>query len=241
VVVHGNPGMAQPLRGALTAAGVREGGRSALHVVLAGPLDAAVFALWTARVRGGAAVRWRRLWERLSTSELPPGLDPVAMVDDLAARVRRDRIHLVVAVSPVVAAARVGELLGVDLPVSTPLTWAEVDLARRLNWFNAARLDAAERAVHVGALLDLPRTERHGAAHVPAMPAELRPWATTTAAQVRYGLAERVQAGGYAVHGDLEEVGSLVSAAVGRRAHTSPAATLYVAVEAIAQAFREGR
>ncbi len=234
VVVHGNPGLADPLRTALRAAGVREGGRSALHVVLAAPLDVAVFSLWTARVRGGAAVRWRRLWERLAEGELPPGVDPGSILDELHTRVRSDRIHLVVADSRSVAAARVGAWLGVDLAEDVQPTWAEVDLARRLNWFHAARMDAAERAAYVSGLLEFGQSADAG---VPDLPRGLRPWARTTAAAVAGRLADRARSGGYAVHGDLEEVGRLVSG----RARTGPAATLDAAVEAIARAFTRGR
>jgi len=240
VVVHGNPGIAQPVRAALAAAGVREGGRGATHIVLVPPLEAAVFSLWTARVQGGVAVRWRRLWERLPLSELPFGIDPAGLIDDLAGRVKGDRIHLVVADSPAAATARAGELLEVDLTVPTPFTWAEVDLARRLNQFNAARLGPAQRAERAETLFDLLRVQGHGASGTPAAPAELLSWAASAATGVRDRLAERVQAGGYAVHGDLEEVGSLVGAAVGAGLRTGPAATLYVAVEAIARILQDG-
>ena len=55
---------------ALRAAGVREGGRTAHHVVVVAPVDAAVFAMWTARVRGGASLRWRRIWDTVSDGVL---------------------------------------------------------------------------------------------------------------------------------------------------------------------------
>jgi len=230
VVVHGNPGLAQPVERALRAAGVREGGRTAHHVVLVAPVDAAVFAMWTARVGSGASLRWRRIWDTVSDGRpLPPGVDPTRILATLDGRVRRDRIHLVVADGPSAAAGRVGDLLGVGLDVPEAPSWARVDLARWLNWFHTARLEREERAVRVAALLEAP-----GGIGVPAVPAGRRSWAEQAATLVRDRLVERASRDGYAVHGDLEEVGRLVGAAVDARQATGPASTLEAAIEAIA-------
>lgn len=238
VVVHGNPGIAVPLRAALRRAGVRESGRSAIHVVLVAPVDRAVFGLWTARVRRGAAVRWRRIWERLAQAPvLPPAIDPGRVLDELEGRVRPDRIHLVVADSPVVAAGHVAAYLdnsdiwGVGLP-----TWPQIDLARRLNWVHAARLDRHERAINVAALLDLLDPGHAPGLGMPAPPPRLRGWARATGHRIGDVLAERAAAGGYAVHGDLEEVGRVVSG-VSARPVDGPAATLDTAIEAIGRAW----
>lgn len=237
VVVHGNPGLAAPLRATLRRAGVREGGRSAMHVVLVAPVDMAVFALWNARVRRGAAVRWRRLWERLAqTQVLPPAIDPGRVLDQLEGRVRPDRIHLVVAGSPVAGAEHVAAYLDdsgiwdIDLP-----TWPQTDLARRLNWFHAARLDRHERAMNVALLLDLLDPGHLPDLGIPALPPRLRRWAGARGRRIGEALAERAAAGGYAVHGDLEEVGRVVSGTNARPAD-GPAATLDTAIEAIGRA-----
>jgi hypothetical protein len=239
VVVHGNPGLAVPLRAALRRAGICESGRSAMHVVLVAPVDGAVFGLWNARVRRGAAVRWRRIWERLAQAPvLPPAIDPGRVLDGLEGRVRRDRIHLVVADSPVVAAGHVAAYLDnsdiwdVGLP-----RWSQIDLARRLNWFHAARLDRHERAMNVAALLDLLDPGRVPDLGVPAPPPRLRSWAGMTGQRIGEALAERATAGGYAVHGDLEEVGRVLSG-VNARPADGPAATLDTAIEAIGRAWR---
>lgn len=234
VVVHGNPGLAVPLRAALRGAGVREGGRSAMHVVLVAPVDAAVFGLWSARVRGGAAVRWRRLWERLAEAPaLPPAVDPGRILDELEGRMRHGRIHLVVAGSPVVAADQIAAYLGdsdirgIDLP-----SWPQIDLARRLNWFHAARLGRHERAMNVAVLLDVLDPANTPDLAIPALPPRLRSWAVATGTRIGEVLAERATTGGYAVHGDLEEVGH-VGGDVNARSVDGPAATLDTALEAI--------
>lgn len=211
-ILQGNPGLTRPVRRALLAAGLREGGRRATHLVLVAPVEVAVLGIWDARISNGGTVRWRRLWRECAGAGEPmPGIDPSVALAGLSGRVRSDRVHVVIAGSSVEAAAHVSAALGVPVQVPRAPTWGQLDLARRINLFDAARLERDARAARTRLLLERGERATAEAFGVPGAPKGQRDWARETAVRLRDDLTDQVRAGGYAVHGDLQEVGRLVS------------------------------
>ncbi len=218
-------GPAYELAGApLTAASVRaglgvpEGGRDPVVVVLAAPFDTLMAQVWSARVQRGAPVRWAGFVERWSSrARLPPSADLSALAAQGAARVGRDRVHVVVPGARTDASRTTRELLGLrSAHRVAPARWAdlgapEVDLLRRVNAVLAVRLPEDRLRPVASGLADLlaaeagERPDPRGSAGL-TVPEPFEDWAAARARELADGLA----AGGYPVHGDLADLAPTV-------------------------------
>ncbi|MGZ6803120.1 MAG: hypothetical protein ACXVFU_08700 [Nocardioidaceae bacterium] len=202
----GAPVSTAGLRASLAAAGHVEGGRHPEVVLLAQPFDVHLAEVWSARVQAGSSVRWETFVARsVRRRELPPALRLAETGRLWAARVGPDKVHVLVAPADADQARRaVAVALGLRsraAEAAFPLAGlppAGTDVLRRLNKVLHVRVaperQDAVRARAAGLL--------HAATTPLAVPDEHREWARTQAAR----LAEELAAGGYAVHGDLQEV-----------------------------------
>ena len=201
----GAPVTGDAVRAWLRGGGLVEGGRSPDVLVFAEPLDVLLAQVWSARVQRGAPVRWDTFvgrWAR--RGELPPAARLPETAARWAARVGPERVHLVVAPSGPDAARRTASAVldarGHDGARSLQdLSPTAVDLLRRLNRVTNVRvpLDRRRPLLRRAAAL----VAHHDSAPL-AVPEPHRGWAEQTAA----GIAERLRAGRYSVHGDLEEI-----------------------------------
>ena len=191
--VAGDPLLAQRTRSGLVAAGRRPGLRSPIAVVVGGDLATMLADTWTWRVQHRVTPSWAWWvghWAR--RDELPPRVDLAAVAARWAARVGRDRVHLV---------------LGDELPAA--LLGAAVDL--RADPLSA---DAGELLSRVNEVLRvLVEPERHQRlldrvvvpllagerGERPGVPEAHREWVRLRADR----LVGELSRAGYPVHGDL--------------------------------------
>ena len=156
-VVRGCSLSAAVVRASLAAAGLVEGGstwrRPTVVLVVGDPLDAMLQAAWTARVRAGGGLRWRRAAS--ASGPLPPGVDLAAVaVDALARAGARDRVELLL-LPPGEAVATAAQLLETRAqPVDLPAAYdpARVDLLRRVHQALASREPRWRRALAAAGL-----------------------------------------------------------------------------------------
>ena len=214
--LRGAPVTTSAVRRDLAVAGHAEGGRSPQVVLFAEPLDRALAQAWSVRVQQGSSARWRGFVDRWSArGELPPGVDVARLGEEWSGRVGREAVHVVVAPSSSAeATAATAELL--DLTTRSGkeqrLGWPDlepgaVDLLRRLNGVLGVRAGSEERAHAVRTFLRI-FDDSEPAGHRLTVPDRHLPWARDAAQR----MADDLAAGGYAVHGRLEE---LVPDAVG--------------------------
>jgi len=208
----GAPVTTSVVRRELGAAGHVEGGRSPRVLLLAEPLDAALAQVWSARVQRGAAVRWRGFVQRWAgRRDLPPSADLAALARLWAERVGHDRVHVVAPTGR--PAGLAAEVLGLPLRPGTrppaPTRWrdlspAAVDVARRVNGVLGVRTDRRRRDEVVRGLVDALDVAPSGSRPVRGLsvPAEHRDWCADRAEQV----TDDLRAGGYPVHGRLEDL-----------------------------------
>ncbi|MDQ6687003.1 MAG: hypothetical protein M3Z50_05215 [Actinomycetota bacterium] len=222
----GWPDARAAVRRGLLDAGLREGGRRAVTVVLAGPLEAMMAGHWAVRTRTGGSVTWAQLWRRCQARDrLPP-----AVAVDLAVA-RFGDAQVVVAADPARALAATARVLGVTASAEptglTPVQSAECsDLLRRLNPVLGFTTDPAGQAVLprrlTGLVPDL-GTARLGP------PAAQLDWAQAQGWRIAETLAVTVRR----VHGDP---GVVVPSGEVRRS-VAAADTLELAVTACARAW----
>ncbi|MDQ6934484.1 MAG: hypothetical protein M3130_04230 [Actinomycetota bacterium] len=222
----GWPDARAAVRRGLLDAGLREGGRRAVTVVLAGPLEAMMAGRWAVRTRAGSSVTWAQLWRRCQARDQLP---PAVAVDDVADRFGDAQV--VVAANPAGALAATARVLGVTASTEptgpTPVQSAECsDLLRRLNPVLGFTTDLAGQAVLsrrlTGLVADL------GAARL-GPPAAQLDWAQAQG----WRIAERLAVTSRRVHGDP---GVVVPSGEGRRS-VAAADTLELAVTACARAW----
>jgi hypothetical protein len=237
--VGGAPVTAADLTGRLLAAGRRPGGRHPEVLLVVPPLEVALAEVWSARVQGGAPVRWRTFLDGcVRRGALPRGADAAAAAQRWAGRVGTERVH-VLAGDPVrgpggdpAVVEAAAEVLGLPpgslSPASRPpgsgrpagpldprlLSPAATDLLRRLNRVLSVRVDPDRHRALVRDLADRLSAPAHVAVAAPAVPARHRAWVAEQAARV----ADELRRGGYPVHGDPDLV-----ARAGRRAGGPPA------------------
>lgn len=234
----GAPVTTSVVRRELGGSGHVEGGRSPRVLLLAEPLDVALAQVWSARVQRGAAVRWRGFVQRWAgRRDLPPSADLPALARHWAGRVGPDRVHVVAATgSPAGPTGTAAEVLGLPLrPGTRPpaparcrdLPPAAVDVARRVNGVLGVRTDTQRRAEVVRALVDALDVAGSGAVRTRGLtvPADHRDWCADRAEQV----TDDLRAGGYPVHGRLED---LVPRFEGLATHPPRAEVLAVALAA---------
>ena len=208
----GAPVTTSVVRRELSGSGHVEGGRLPRVLLLAEPLDAALAQVWSARVQRGAPVRWRGFVQRWAgRRDLPPSADLPALARLWAERVGPDRVHVVAPTGTPTGTA--AEVLGLPLrPGTRPpaparcrdLSPAAVDVARRVNGVLGVRTDPRRRVEAVRGLVDALDVATPGAARTGGLtvPAEHRDWCADRAEQV----TDDLRAGGYPVHGRLEDL-----------------------------------
>lgn len=211
--VHGSPVLAEAVRVSLRRRGLLQGGRRAVHLVIAAPFDQMMAEHWIRRTRTGSDIAWARLWRRARTVDRVP---PAIAVDELAGRLAAqsgpERVRLLVAADTTEAVVLAAEAMGLpgqgqrpgggqlDPPYAPPLDVVSAELLRRLNGVLRLRVDAERRrqlAVDV-----LPRVVGHtGAGHLGA-PRGLARWGRETGGRMAAALA----GAGYPVLGDARLV-----------------------------------
>ena len=207
----GAPVTTSVVRRALGAAGHAEGGRAPRVVLLAEPFDRALAQVWSTRVQGGAAVRWQGFVRRWSArGELPPSAALGAIARTWADRVGREQVHVVAAPGSFEAAgAAAAAVLGVGLaprrrplpPRWQDLTPAAVDVVRRVNTVLDVRVGEDRHAEALRSLV--PAVASCGpAGRTLTVPDAFRDWARRRAERI----VEELTAGGYPVHGRLEQL-----------------------------------
>jgi hypothetical protein len=209
----GAPATVSRVRSGFEAAGHTEGGWRPHVVLFAPPFDALLGQVWSARVQGGAAVRWTTfLGKWANRHDLPPSADVAAIAARWKARVGAEHVHVV---APDAdgwddhrARRTAGEILGLrpGEPAQPPevrsLSAAGVDVVRRVNRLLRVRVTPDESRVLLRRLRPvLAAQDGHGGPglHVPGHRTE---WVRGRAERAIEGLAN----GGYAVHGDLDRI-----------------------------------
>lgn len=204
VRVHGSPYAAAALIEQLREQGAPTSSRCT-HVVLARPLDVMMAEHWHMSSLRGSPARWWRVWRQaVATGSLPRGARP----DRLASRLLDSGrpVHVVVADDH----DRLAELVSgvVGRPVSLPPTPdpAETDLVRRLNRLLTLRTgpDRARTLAQVLAQQVVPGARVSLTA--PSAPLAVPPWARALAAERSREMADGIRGGGYAVHGDPDDL-----------------------------------
>jgi hypothetical protein len=209
-VLAGLPLSVAALRSELAGAGLVEAPRAIrprppeIAVVVAGPVEQALFEAWAWRVRRGGARPWSRFvgtWAE--RDRLPRRAQVGAAVERWSAQLGADRVHVVVGGAGV--GEEVARLLGrppyrgsTEPVVLDP---ALVDTLRRVNtvlpFLLAPRRRAAQRRALLGVMLeDVRETTRSPV--VPGLPPAARAWAEAAGWQ----LAERLAATGAVLHGE---------------------------------------
>lgn len=211
------------VRRGLLGAGMREGGRRAALVVLAGPLEAMMAGHWAVRTRAGSSVKWAQLWRRCQARDRLP---PPVVVDDVAARFGDAQV--VVASDPARALAETARLLGVTWPAGPAVVQSAEcsDLLRRLNPVLGFTTDPADQALHAQRLTGL--VADLGDARLGAPTPQLE-WAQAQG----WRIAETLAVAGGRIHGEL----SLVVPSGEVRRSVAAADTLELAVTACARAW----
>lgn len=206
----GAPVSTSQTRIALAAAGHVEGGRKPTVLVIGCGFDEMMKQVWTARVqRYGADARWGRFvakWERLD--RLPLSADLPMIAAHWADRVGRDRVHILVSGNDDAALRRTAAgILGVPVPedaASSPfdirrMRPAEVDVLRRVNAVLNVRAGEERRRTLRPTLVGLLSSGRTSPMLVPSANAD---WAGERSLK----MAADLEAGGYTVHGDLQQI-----------------------------------
>ncbi len=208
--LEGAPVTTAAVRRDLGAAGHAEGGRSPQVVLFAEPLDRALAQAWSARVQQGGSARWRGFVDRWAArGELPPAVDMARVAVHWSDRVGREAVHVVVApgsVGDAVATAtqvlrlppRGGSGHRPGLPDLEP---GAVDLLRRINGVLGVRAAEEKRADAVRTFLRM-YDDAEPAGHRLTVPERHQAWLRDAAAR----MADDLAAGGYPVHGSLEEL-----------------------------------
>ena len=216
----GDPLLARHTRDALLEAGLRPGRRAPVAVLLADDLAGMLADVWTWRVQHRVAPSWRWWvghWAR--RDELPPRLDLTAVAERWAARVGRDRVHLVVG-TPLPAT-----LLGTAPHARPePLSAEAGELVTRVNEVLRV-LVTPERHQRLldQVVMPLLADERGDR---PAVPERRRAWVRGRAER----LVEELSRAGYPVHGDLA---SLLPRSEEEATATTAAGVLDVALRAL--------
>ena len=194
----GAPTTVDVVRPALLDRGLREGGARTTWFVLGGPLEELMAQRWAARVRGGAGVRWQRMWRVAAARDrVPPGIALPTIAAHLADEFSADRVHVVLAPDAATTLAIVADVLGVEAaPVADRHDVLATDLLRRVNpVLTLAIGDRARRRVVAEVWPEIAAGEDSGPLAAPAAQAD---WAAGAAERMALALV----GGRYAVHGD---------------------------------------
>ncbi|HET7431184.1 MAG TPA: hypothetical protein VFJ89_06740 [Nocardioides sp.] len=127
--VLGDPGVATPLRDALTASGRPPGGSGATVVVVGGEPSRMLAGVWTARSFGAGIRPWPEWLAALTRhAALPARVDLAGLAEDWAGRVGAGKVHVVLDDPRLAARLAGGRRVTPDL---TELSADAVELARR--------------------------------------------------------------------------------------------------------------
>lgn len=234
-VVHGAPGTAGAVAGALTAAGWVHGPFRATHLVVGCPPDVGVEQVWAHRVAAGGTRGWRRTWRVLhAAGALPAPLDVATLASRVAAELpgRHHASRLRVVVGPdarAVVATALGSL-GVPAAPALDLDPATVDLQRRLHALPATPVPRHTAWVRTGP----PAPAGRGLAL--GVPAPHRSWAGAQADRLALELDRLARGADYPVLGDPGSLARLRPK--GQPTRVDPAVTLDRALAAIARAWQ---
>lgn len=196
----GDPGLANPLRDALTASGRPPGGSGPTIVVVGSDLGRMLAHVWTARSFGAGIRPWAE-WLTAETrrSDLLPRIDLAGLAEEWVSRVGAGKVHVVLDDPRLAARLAGGRRVTADL---SELSADAVELARRTAPVVGTLVSPEQRttlmwhrlrpvlAAYAGPSLRVP--PRHQA------------WLADRTADLRQRLAQ----GDYAVHGALLDPGS---------------------------------
>jgi hypothetical protein len=190
----GAPTTVELVRGALLARGLREGGSRTTWFVLGGPLEDLMAQRWAARVRAGAGLKWQRLWRTVATNDRVP---QAIALPTIAEQLDPARAHVVLADDPARALHVVSAVLGVTAaPLQPRAEVLATDLLRRINPVLALTVgEEARHRVIERAWFDVAGGEESAPLGAPAAHLD---WAIEAGER----MAEALDAGRYAVHGD---------------------------------------
>ncbi|MBZ5739324.1 hypothetical protein [Nocardioides mangrovi] len=195
--VTGDPLLAAAARRDLTRRGRPPGGRGAVVLVLGADLGQLLADVWTDRCLADGAPAWSDWVDRLARrGPLPPRADLAHTAASWAARVGRDRVHVVL--DPAAAPRLVGVRRALATP--TPLSADATELSRRVGQVLGllavppARADLLEHTLR-------PRLAAVGGAPL-TLPARHQRWARLRAVRVQKALLRA----GYPVHGDPDRL-----------------------------------
>lgn len=201
----GAPTTVADVRVALVGTGHAEGGRRPEVLVFAAPFDQLMSQVWSARVQRGAPVRWPTFMGTWAAKDiLPPSADLPRIAEHWAGIVGSARVHIVVETDGGAARRTASAILGLRTvePVGRPdvgtLSPAGVEVVRLVNGVLNVRVAADVSRDLVRRLAGL----MHDDGARMAVPPGQRDWADARAREI----AERLSAGGYAVHGDLGQI-----------------------------------
>jgi hypothetical protein len=205
VRVTGSRLTAAAVRAGLREHGVPGAGLRVTQLVVARPLEAMMAEHWHARSRRGGAAKWWRVWRRaLAVDDLPRGVQP----DVLAARRARTGhpVHVVVAATDDRLTDLVAEAVGHRVTLPPAPDPAETDLLRLLNPVLALTAGTDRTRALVDALERRVLPEARASLTTPPAPLAVPPWARAWAVDRARQMADRVRSGGYAVHGDPDDL-----------------------------------
>ena len=203
--LHGSPGTVAATRRGLLAQGLVETDWRPVHVVIARPVEAMMAEHWATTTRAGGILKWTTLWRReVAAGRLPARIDVAALAAGLAGR-RREPLHVVIAQDAQEAAEETARLLRArPFVVGGTGDLAETDLLRRVNRLTALTAGpdrVRDLAARLAAALDDGAT-LPGSTPPPSVPRTALTWAREQAARA----ARDLEAAGYAVHGNPEDL-----------------------------------
>lgn len=206
----GAPVSTASLRAALATSGHVEFGRKPKVIVVVAAFEEMMQQVWTARVQRGSGLRWGRFvanWAR--QDRLPISANPSVIAAHWASRVGAARVHVVVSEHDDAADRRTAaKILGIPVPQAAQPAAAEVaalgaasgDVLRRVNAVLKVRVEpGAHRALLRQAAGHLMVSGERLSLSVGEKYAD---WARERSEQ----MAEQLAAGGYSVHGDLQQI-----------------------------------
>jgi hypothetical protein len=194
--VLGDPGVATPLRDALTASGRPPGGSGATVVVVGGEPSRMLAGVWTARSFGAGIRPWPEWLAALTRhAALPARVDLPTLAEGWVPRVGSGRVHVVL--DDPRRATRLVAGIRRRVPAARPLSADAIELARRTAPVVSLLVTPERRTALMWHRLR-PVLAAHPGEPL-RVPPRLRPWLEDQTA----GLRRRLAAGDYAVHGAL--------------------------------------
>lgn len=193
------------VRAGLREQGVPTSRRRATHLVVARPLEVMMAEHWHARSLRGGAAKWWRVWRRaLAVDDLPPSVQPDLLASRRTARGRS--VHVVVAATDDRLTDLVAGAVGHRVPLPSAPDPNQTDLLRLLNPVLAITAGRERTRALVDVLNRRVLPDARASLTTPPAPLAVPPWAHDWAVDRAREMAERIRSGGYAVHGDPDDL-----------------------------------